>query len=440
MRQNGIVGFNYLLEFAAYLKSMKKLLSLFLLLLISIAGNSQTKKVLFVGNSYTYVNNLPQTLADLALSLGDSVQFDSSAPGGYTFQLHTTNATTLAKIALAPWDYVVLQEQSQLPSFDPTQVATDVYPYARQLDSLILANDSCTETLFYMTWGRQNGDASNCPFYTPVCTYNGMQQRLRESYVEMAQNNHASVSPVGVAWKRVRDNYPGINLYMADESHPSIYGTYLAACTFYSSIFHKSSVGASFVTAGISLAEAHILQSVASSTVLDSISLWQGAGDIPTALIASEVFADSVSFSSNAFNETAVLWNFGDGATSALLNPSHVYAADGMYIVALTASNACKSIQTIDTVFVTTTSVSELLIPNVNVFPNPANSYVDIRTEGTPCIWKLEDVNGKLLKYNKQLSSEPQRIDVSQLKSGIYFLHVISGGLQSNHKLVITRD
>jgi hypothetical protein len=124
---------------------------------------AQTKNVLFLGNSYTGVNNLPLLTYNLALSLGDTINYDSNTPGGYTYQGHSTNATSLAKIAQGNWDFVVLQEQSQMPSFPPSQVATEVYPYAQILvDSIKLAN-ACAEPLFYMTWGRKNGDAGNWP-------------------------------------------------------------------------------------------------------------------------------------------------------------------------------------------------------------------------------------------------------------------------------------
>lgn len=74
--------------------------------------SAQTIRVLFVGNSYVYTNNLPQTLSNLALSNNDTVIYDTSTPGGYTFELHSTNTTTLNKIATGNWDFVVLQEQS----------------------------------------------------------------------------------------------------------------------------------------------------------------------------------------------------------------------------------------------------------------------------------------------------------------------------------------
>jgi hypothetical protein len=52
-------------------------------------------KVLFLGNSYTGVNNLPQMIANVALSVGDRLIFDSNTPGGYTLQGHSTNTTSL---------------------------------------------------------------------------------------------------------------------------------------------------------------------------------------------------------------------------------------------------------------------------------------------------------------------------------------------------------
>jgi len=60
--------------------------------------NAKTISVLFIGNSYTSVNDLPKTVSDIALSQGDIINYDMAAPGGYTLQQHTTDQTTLAKI------------------------------------------------------------------------------------------------------------------------------------------------------------------------------------------------------------------------------------------------------------------------------------------------------------------------------------------------------
>ena len=211
---------------------MKKIVLIALIALSSICF-AQTKSILFIGNSYTYSNGgVDVMLKNIALSQGDTLYTESFAIGGAKFSDFCNNSETFERIRSRAWDYVVLQEQSQLPSFPPSRVEAECYPFAKQLCDSIRANDSCTQILFFMTWGRENGDQDNCVYYEPLCTYDGMQQRLRESYVQMADDNNAIVVPVGLAWKYVRDHYPEINLYQSDESHPSLEGTYLAACTF----------------------------------------------------------------------------------------------------------------------------------------------------------------------------------------------------------------
>lgn len=211
---------------------MKKLLFIAFAILSSICF-AQTKSILFIGNSYTYSNGgVDVMLKNIAMAEGDTLETEAFTVGGAKFSDFCNNPETFERIKSRAWDYVVLQEQSQLPAFPPSQVEAECYPFAKQLCDSIRANDSCTQILFFMTWGRENGDQSNCANYEPLCTYDGMQQRLRESYVQMADDNNAIVVPVGLAWKYVRDHYPEINLYQSDESHPSLEGTYLAALTF----------------------------------------------------------------------------------------------------------------------------------------------------------------------------------------------------------------
>ena len=302
--------------------------------------SQQKKEVLFIGNSYTYVNNLPDLVKQIALSFGDSLIHDSSTPGGANFNTHTNNTQTLAKINQQQWDYVVLQAQSQEPSFSPGQVANNTYPYAEILVDSIHANSSCTEPLFFMTWGRKYGDQQNCAVYPPVCTYLGMQQRLRESYLEMAFYDSASCAPVGMAWKQSIAQDSSLNLYSPDNSHPSIYGSYLAACTFYASIFKKSASGSSFWPNGIDSITAYNLQQIASSTVLDSLAVWH----IFNANFTFVQNNDSISFSNLSSNFDSIVWDFGDGNTSNLTNPNHIYSGSGNFTITLTAytNSACQ--------------------------------------------------------------------------------------------------
>jgi hypothetical protein len=314
-----------------------KIKSLLLLLLVanySIA-QQQIKKVLFVGNSYTSVNDLPLLLSNVAQSAGDSVIYESNCIGGYTFQLHSTNATTLQKINQGDFDFVVLQEQSQLPSFPISQVQSSVYPYARTLDSLINLANSCTETVFYMTWGRKNGDASNCPNWPPVCTYSGMDSLLRLRYQDMANTNNAVVSPVGAVWRHIRDNYPNIELYSADESHPSLAGSYAAACTFYSILFRKDPTGITF-SSTLDSTDASAIRNAAKVVAYDSLSFWNvGDYDVDVDFTYSYFSSTGVIFMNQTQNCDSILWDFGDGQQSNAGTPIHIYQQGGSYTVTL---------------------------------------------------------------------------------------------------------
>ncbi len=90
---------------------LKRVLAL-IFLLINISGQSQTKNVLFIGNSYTLRNNLPQIIANIASSRGDELVYTNSSIESYSFQLHSANINTLNSIRQGGWDYVVLQEFS----------------------------------------------------------------------------------------------------------------------------------------------------------------------------------------------------------------------------------------------------------------------------------------------------------------------------------------
>lgn len=338
---------------------MKKLIIVILLGMSSLQADSQGLQVLFIGNSYTGANNLPQLFYDLALSLGDSVFVDTYNPGGYTFQMHSTDANTLAKINSRPWDFVILQEQSQRPSFPPAQVAMDVFPYARQLDSLILLNNPCTETVFYMTWGRKYGDQSNCVTWPPVCTFLGMQEQLRNSYVQMANDNHALVAPVGRAWQSSWAQDSSINLWSPDNSHPSIEGSYLTACVFYETILRKSTVNATFISS-LNNTTALFLQQVAHQIVTDSLPTWKiGEYDV----VSDFTFVNNglqILFSEQSQNATNFSWDFGDGSTSLLSQPIHNYLQTGFYSVNLISMDNCSADTIQKNILVVASGISDL--------------------------------------------------------------------------------
>lgn len=407
---------------------MKKIL-LFLALgtFFTATAQSRTKRVLFLGNSYTYVNSLPQMLRDVALSVGDTVIFDSNAPGGYTLQGHSTNATSLAKIAQGNWDYVVLQEQSQLPSFPIGQVELEVFPYARILDSLIRLHNPCAETVFYMTWGRQNGDAANCPNWPPVCTYMGMDSLLNLRYRMMAADNGAILSPVGAVWRQIRQMHPGIGLYQVDASHPSVAGTYAAACSFYSALFRKDPSAITY-NPSLTAADAANIRAAAKLIVFDSLMNWHIGEYDPQANFAYfPAGANGLAFVNASANADFYSWDFGDGDTSSLANPEHTFAAPGDYTVALIASRCGRA----DTLFQTVNIVVAGMDVRANaplvVYPNPVKDvlYLDLPLSGE-CYYEIFNMTGVLVQKGV-IGHLDKQIELGALTDGTYVLRVGNG-------------
>lgn len=256
---------------------MKKILSLlFLSAVLSLSAMAQSRDsvaVLFLGNSYTEVNNLPLLVQNVSASAGKYVYYQANTPGGATLGNHLTNGS-LSFMNNYAWDVCVLQDQSQLPSFPDGDLA--YYHFWENAANLV--NEFYTrfpegEVMFYMTWGRRDGDAANAQFFAPLGTYEGMDSMLYMRYMMLRDSNDASVSPVGRLWHYLRDNNPDIELYAGDGSHPSLAGSYAAACSFYTMLFEDDPMN---ITSdeGVDPADAAIIRRAAKAVVFDSISRW----------------------------------------------------------------------------------------------------------------------------------------------------------------------
>lgn len=238
----------------------------------SIHGNNRTVRVLFIGNSLTAVNNLPGMVADIAKSHGYEMIYDAYTPGGARLAQHAADAKVLEKLREQPWDFVVLQEQSQFPGFSHKQLSTDVFPYAKRLAEAVREAHRHTSVVFYMAMARRNGDPANKHVSPELLTYEGMQKRVNRCYLEMAKDNRGLIAPVGEVWKTIRKQNPNFDLY-SDDIHPNKTGTYLAACVFYATFFRSPSTG-SLAPREVNRATAQSLQKVVDRIVLRAEGRW----------------------------------------------------------------------------------------------------------------------------------------------------------------------
>ncbi len=389
-------------------------------------------KVLFLGNSYTYVNSMPQVTAAIASAMGDSLIYDSNTIGGYTLQQHAHDATSLSKIGQGDLDYVVLQEQSQWPSFPIDQVDTGMFPYAHFLDSLNQAYHPCGRTMFYMTWGRKNGDDLNCPTWPPVCTYEGMDSMLRLRYMMMADSNNAVVSPAGAVWHYIRQQYPAIELYQADESHPTLEGTYAAACAFYTAFFRRDPETIPYDYT-LSAADAANIRHAAKVVVYDSMLYWHiGQYDLTAGFTYSNGAGNLVTFTNTSLNATDYTWYFGDGDSSTTANTQHTYTNPGTYTVTLVAKRCMDNDTMIMTLSTWPASVRGYAAQAMcfRLSPNPAHDLLSISTDAVPpkpVRIAVFDISGKLVNENTMANANRSELNISTLPAGTYTLIATSG-------------
>ncbi|QEL16365.1 SGNH/GDSL hydrolase family protein [Limnoglobus roseus] len=205
-------------------------------------GHGPTK-VLFIGNSFTARNDLPGLIARLAGALGRQLEHRLIHAGGASLRAHWNAGRATEAIRDGGYDAVVLQEQSTLPAKNASRMHENV----RLFDGAIRAAGA--RTVLYMTWARQNAPDS--------------QQAITDAYAAIGKELGATVAPAGVAWQRfLRDN-DGPALHDRDQSHPTVAGSYLAACVILAALFQESPVGAEVDVPGLSAGERAALQAAA---------------------------------------------------------------------------------------------------------------------------------------------------------------------------------
>jgi len=402
---------------------MKKLFICSLILGTSMFTNAQqTKKVLFIGNSYTSVNNLPNLVDLVAQSVGDDIEYSAHTPGGNTLMNHAQNTSLAQTIITEDWDYVTIQAQSQEPSFPTSQFTAETLPYANQLVDAIKNNNACTEPVFYMTWGRENGDAGNCPFAPWVCTYEGMDDSLRARYEYMAEVNESLVSPVGAVWRELRTNGIPFNLYTGDGSHPSIYGSYTAALTFYTILFKNDPTLITYVPGGISAADATTIKNATKTIVYNNLPQWNVGAYTAQADFTFVVDSNTVNFTNTSSYSESYEWIFADNSTSTDEDVSFEFANNGDYDIQLIATGNCGETDTItQTVTIQSLGVKESPI-YTHFYPNPVKSVLNIGITDPTLNYHIDIYNmqGQVVKGFDNIST----INVSDLKSGEYIIKI----------------
>lgn len=412
---------------------MKNNKFLILLFGVFLMNAQSTKKVLFLGNSYTQNNNLPSLISQVASSTNDILIHDSNLIGGYSLEQHATNQTSLNKINSNQWDYVVLQDQSQKPAFPINYVNNFVYPYATQLSNLVRANFSCSVPLFYTTWGKKNGDPQVCQ--NGQCTYEVMDNLLQQRYRFMAESNKGLISPVAQVWRYIRTNHPTIELYASDNSHPSLEGSMAAAYTFYTIIYRKDPTLVTY-NSSLNSNTASIIKNAVKQIVYNNLeSFFVDENDNFANFSATEISGSNYQFSNTTNNATNIMWNFGNGLTSNLPNPSHNFTSAGTYNVSLTLTVCGKSYTKTKPIIITALSNNDITKKQLKVYPNPTSDFLNVSISDLDKV-EIFDMLGKRIEAKYSSTENTTQIDIQQLAKGNYILQITKGTQTQNIKFI----
>lgn len=410
-----------------------------------------TLSVLFLGNSYTAYNNLPQLVKSLSSSSGKTLITDWYTPGGMTISGHTKDPIVIDKINQGIWDYVIIQEQSQIPGINYLRY-NSMYPALTELKEMVKKANPCARVITYITWGRRYGGQQCDPtntYCSPVFSdFNHMQDSLTVAYNEISDKLNMQCAPVGVTWQNIL-NDTNLVLHSNDNSHPNADGSYVAALTIYSCIWKRPGSGNSY-TGGLTASRAQYYQQMSDQTVFNGPDDWNLNINVPHADFSYSVSGKTVSFTNTSRSDVDTTldyyWDFGDGNKSKVRNPTHSYASNGTYTARLIVTN-CIFFDTVSyKITVITNGITGTETAPVLVYPNPASTHLFIDFGDVHVLHdcKLSMINSSGQTVFTALVTEPKsRIDLSTLPgSGVFLVQLkdSQGGLIVNRKLLISRE
>lgn len=231
----------------------KVALAIALVSFIASPSRSQKVNVLFVGNSLTYSNNLPEIVKQVAICDSVELNYKMLALPNYAVEDHLRDGHVVSEIKSGKYDFVIVQQGPSSQQEGRMMLLNDGLKLAK------LCAENKTRLAFFTVW--------------PAKERFGDFPRVLETYQLAADSTKSILCPAGNAWLKVWDANPEIMLYSVDNFHPSYRGSLLAAIVIYGSIRKKTNL--SFVsynllsTGSVSRAEFKILVEAAQQTLSD---------------------------------------------------------------------------------------------------------------------------------------------------------------------------
>lgn len=228
-------------------------------------GQKKAVKILLVGNSYTYYNDFEDILRGICKSAGQKANITTVAKSGAALYMYASKKTPLGRrvhqlLKNQRWDYVVLQDRHFLPLTAPGKTRKAIQKLKPYIDA------SGAKLALFMTWAPALGHQDYTDYDDLVSGRKDYQAKVAASCERIAKATDAIVIPTGLSFFKTQKQKTGIKLLDSDKSHPTYAGSYLSACTMYSTLF-KDSAKVAF-TGNLKAKDAKQLQKNANQTVI----------------------------------------------------------------------------------------------------------------------------------------------------------------------------
>ncbi|MFZ4399710.1 MAG: T9SS type A sorting domain-containing protein [Bacteroidales bacterium] len=395
---------------------MKQIIIILSFLLAMNCKAQDTIKVLFIGNSYTYVENMPDLFRNIADSAGYKVKTQMYAPGGVSVgdisqgtQAHMNNPAVYENIRSDKWDYVMLQDNQGRFVLDYGHFPSSslVIQGHLQIRDSVLKNNPCAKMVWFSGWGTKNG--------MPPYGNTGIEmiERIAANYRFLNDTAHQIIAPIGGAWKKTILSNPAFDLFSPDEMHPSKEGAFLTASVIYATIF-KDDPSFSSANGGFPATTANLLKLAAWQTLIDSFPASNLQSNTPELQWQNSQLI--------AGNYQHYYWYQNMQWISTVSSNTLNVGQSGHYYLMAENVLGCK-LKSISKHIIITDIEEHTSNDEVRIYPNPAKNILNIDISTASDIF-VYDANGKLIALSESKNGKTSGLDVSHFSKGLYFIKI----------------